>query len=284
MVDSLFDLKSAGVAGFAKEDIVEYLAGGANKADFLGFIEYIDRQLATAILGNSLSTGEGKNGSRSQSEVHEKRQTEILKADAKQLEKTITEFLTRLEKLNFANPQGVAFKFNLKDKKDLKELSEVVKNISDAGFELDSEDLEQQFGLKIIGKKTPAAEQQNNSIILDTNKQASSCACLGCSGVSQNNTRHDSRHSSQHKPKPVDYLDEQNPSTKVLENKLVNSIATVLKDTTNYEEAMQVLLASYADMDVSELENQFFKQIANSQILGVVEIEQENKAETKAEK
>ena len=259
VVESLYDLKSASVGVFGKDDIIEYLKIG-NQAQFLEFIEYIDRQIATLILGNTLSTGEGKNGSRSQSEVHEQRQKEILRFDASLIEQTVEDYLNRLEALNFATPKGVKFSFDIKDKKDLKELSEVVKNIADAGFELDAQDLEKQFGLKITGKKEP--------LPIAKNQQSNSCECPSCKSIETNN--------AQHKAKPVDYLDEQNPNTKTAENILLNAIETAVKEATSYEEAMQNLLETYADMDVAALEALFFKQIANSQILATAEIENES--------
>ena len=75
LIDTLYDLKSATVGVVGKDDVVEFLNVGG-KADFLSFIEYLDRQIATLVLGNTLATGEGSRGSYSQSKVHENRQRE----------------------------------------------------------------------------------------------------------------------------------------------------------------------------------------------------------------
>ena len=187
VINTLFGLKSAGVAVFNKDDMVEFL-NVSSKAEFLQFIEYIDRQIATVILGNTLSTGEGSKGSYSQSKVHENRQREVLAFDAMLISQCITRFLNRLERLNFANAKGVKFAFDLKEKQDLNELSQVVKNLSDSGFELDAKDIEEQFGLKVLGKKpvpgTPADRpntQENNRMAVNatsTNNSTSAFIAL----------------------------------------------------------------------------------------------------------
>ncbi|MBL4774476.1 MAG: DUF935 family protein [Mariprofundus sp.] len=268
IIDTLYTLKSACVGVFDKDDVVEYLKVD-NKADFLNFIEYIDRQIATLILGNTLSTGEGKNGSRAQSEVHENRQTEILRFDARLIAKTITAYLNRLEKLNEPNAQGITFSFPLKQKKNLLDLSGVVKNLSDSGFLLDDEDIEAQFGFKIIGKKQ-AANASTSSATENNKVNGSGCACCN-TGMS--------RHSREggNPSAPYDALDQQAQglSTQQVENELMDSILSTIAKAETYEQAYQSLLESYPDMPLDKLENALFNSRANSHLLGVAEIESE---------
>lgn len=274
LISTLYDLKSSSVGVFDKDDIIEYLKVDS-KADFLAFIEYIDRQISTFVLGNTLSTGEGKNGSKAQSQTHENRQREVLHFDAKLIAKTITDYLNKLERLNFSNPKGVKFSFNLKQKKDLEKLSTVVKNLSDSGFVLDSEDIQNQFGLKIVGNRNLEAMTSNSDDENNTNSP----------GTKDNNTIENqslkisalskSANNATNKPKPQDVLDSKKPSTKTVENTLVNAIETALEQAQSYEEAYQALLDLYGDMPLEELESALFKAIANSQLLGNAEIENE---------
>ncbi len=263
VVDMLYQLKSASVGVFGKDDIVEYLSV-QSKADFLNFIEYIDRQIATLVLGNTLSTGEGKTGSFSQAQTHENRQKETLQFDAKLIAKTLSAYLSRLEALNFSQPKGVKFTFPFKEQKDLKDLSIVVKNLSDAGFELDSEDIETQFGLKILGKKQ--AEQVTQQ---DNHVGGHGCTCSTCTpnrGVQLNNNT----------PQYGDHLDSQNPDTKTHEKTLLNSIENALKQVNSFDEAYQILLDLHQDIPLDELEEALFDRVANSQILADAEVNQEN--------
>ncbi len=278
LIDTLFQLKSASVGVFGKDDVIEYL-NVTNKADFLAFIEYIDRQIATLVLGNTLSTGEGSKGSYSQSKVHENRQRETLGFDARLITTTLTDYLNRLERLNFSQPKGVSFTFNLKAKKDLKELSEVVKNLSDSGYELDMEDVETQFGFKIIGKKEPSTENNgqpaasaNNSLVLpDTLPDKLPCGCVAIKNAATDGTlgRYSNNNTTQ--AKPHDILDTQQPDTTALEQALLSQIETLLAEANSFDDAYEALLDAYPNFAIDELEAALFKVVANSALLSEAE-------------
>ena len=284
LIDTLYQLKSASVAVFGKDDVIEYLQV-SNNADFLAFIEYIDRQIATLVLGNTLSTGEGSKGSYSQSKVHENRQRETLAFDARLIATTVTDYLNRLESLYCNSPQGVSFAFDLTAKKDLKELSEVVKNLSDSGYELDTTDVEAQFGFKIAGKKAaePAAAaapsvpntQQsvaNNNQLTQPNSVAAAqpCSC----GVVANNQANDaapSHTATPQLPQFHDTLDAKQPDTRVLEQVLLRQVETLLAESNSFDAAYDALLAAYPNFAIDKLEAALFKAVANSALLAQAE-------------
>lgn len=286
LIENLYQLKSASVGSFGKDDIIEYL-NVSNKAEFLKFIEYIDSQIVTLILGNTLSTGDGKTGSYSQSKTHEKRQTEKLGFDAKKIAKTITAYLNRLEKLNFANAKGIKFSFDLKEDDDLEKLSQVVKNLSDAGFELDDEDVAEKTGFKIIGKKSASepndktnASKENNSLESGhcTAKISKSCAC--CGGKENNSVTASVARQSQieknsvKKELPVDELDSVQIDTAELEEELLNQVTQLLEQADNYNDAFNALLDAYPTFDIDALEAAMFKAVANSALLADAEIQE----------
>lgn len=278
LINTLFDLKSSSVGVFNTDDIIEYL-NITSKADFLAFIEYIDRQIATFVLGNTLSTGEGKNGSKAQSQTHENRQTEVLHFDAKLIAKTITQYLNKLEDLNFSNAKGVKFAFDLKEKKDLTELSAVVKNLSDSGFELDIEDIEEKFGFKIVGKKEPVQTSQNTvpnspGNKSDNHSQNARCSC-GALHKSEKNAINSPKSAPKTLPKSEDFLDSKDANNVEVQEQLVNAVETVLKHANSFDEAKELLLDLYQDIPLQRLESQLFNAIANSQLLAAAEIENE---------
>ncbi len=251
IVETLYSLKSTSVAAFDKEDKVNYLAQ-ASKAEFLSFINYIDSQITTLVLGNTLSTGDGKTGSYSQSKVHENRQKELQVFDAKLICKTITDYLNRLEQMNYGSPKGVVFTFEQKKKKDLKELSEVVKNLSSAGYAVEEEEIERQFGFKVTLKNSEVQTHSRKSHRLTQSNH--------------------SQQSSQ--PLYEDELGSQIPGTKE-EEALIENIYTLLTNAKSFDEAYQLLLDQYTEMDLTTLEASLFKAMANSQILGDAEVQQE---------
>ena len=275
LIDTLYSLKSSCVGVFDKDDVVEYL-NVTSKADFLSFIEYIDRQIAILILGNTQSTSDGKNGSRAQSQVHENRQRDILKFDARLIEKTITGFLNRLEKLNFPNAKGCTFTFDIKQEKNLLDLSGVVKNLSDSGFELDDADIEAQFGFKIVGKKpvgaAPVAARTTNKTgsHKGSPNRIDSQPCPHCAPLQAHNNATQALHHE-------DELDKQTAAirTAAMEKELLDGVFTIIANSTSYEEAYQSLLDHYPDMPLDKLDNALFQQTANSHLLAAAEIEDE---------
>lgn len=264
LVDTLFTLKSAGVGGFSKDDVIEYLKAPP-KADFLSFIKYIDNKISKAILGNTLSTDQSQTGSYAQSIIHQNRQHEKLAFDARLIQKTITQYLNRLEILNFSTPRGIDFKFEVKQQQDIKELTEAAKNLTDAGFELDQDDLQEKSGFKIIGKRT----KQSNAISLHSSlpevNSDNDCPCCNNINSETNNT----------KTLPADYLDEQNVKTKEIEKELITQVEKVLNKASNFDEALNNLLELYPTMSLDKLEKTLEQNIVNSKILAQAEVETE---------
>lgn len=250
-VDMLYMVKSQSTAVIDRADEISYLTiGQGSKTEFLNFIHYIDSQITTLVLGNTLSTGDGKTGSYSQSKVHENRQREIKLFDAKLIGKTITQYLNQLEKLNYANPKGVTFTFDVAQKQDLKALSEVILNLSEAGFDLDESDIGQRFGFKVTRKESQLSRNQraSHSIVKSTNRQL---------------------------PEYDDELARQTPIHDH-DQALVEHIMKLLTQVDSYEAAYQQLLDLYTDLDVSQLEASLFQAMANSQILADAQIQQES--------
>lgn len=277
LIDTLYQLKSASVGVFGKDDVVEYL-NVSNKADFLSFIEYIDRQIATLILGNTLSTGEGKKGSYSQSKIHENRQRETLGFDARLIAATLGDYLNRLERLNFANPKGVEFAFDIKVEKDLKELSEVVKNLTDSGYELDPEDVAQQLGFKIVGKRKPMIEGQNNRSLSGVEGSANNSLMPLSPGWSRRENTSaplsaSNQQATQPPSKPHDALDAQPADTRAIEQALLSQVEKALSEANSYDEAYSALLEAYPNFAIDELEAALYKAVANSTLLADVEPE-----------
>ena len=258
LIDTLYDLKSSAVGVVGREDVIECL-NISSQADFLSFIEYLDRQITTLVLGATLATGEGQRGSYSQSRVHENRQQETLRFDAALIAATVTRYLNRLEQLNFARPEGVTFAFDLKAKRDLKALSEVVKNLSDSGFELDIEDIQAQFGFKVLGRQQPQAPPQAQNAI----RQPSAVARIDAGSAASETSR------------PLDTLDAEDPlagpTGQIQAAALLAETERVLAEADSYEAAHAALLQAYPDFAIDQLEAALFQAIGNSLLLAEAE-------------
>ena len=283
LIDTLYDLKSSAVGVVGRDDVIECL-NISSQADFLSFIEYLDRQITTLVLGATLATGEGQRGSYSQSRVHENRQQETLRFDAALIAATITRYLNRLERLNFASPKGVTFAFDLKAKRDLKALSEVVKNLSDSGFELDIKDIEAQFGFKVLGRQKPQAPPRparhdnhpNHPALAGTPPMEGNDHPAPSGTAAKGNYQPSAvGRAAPETSAPQDTLDAEDPlagpAGQAQEAALLAEIERVLAEADSYETAHAALLAAYPEFAIDRLEAALFQAIGNSLLLAEAE-------------
>jgi phage gp29-like protein len=93
---------------------------------YQAFCEYLDAQIAKAILGATLTSGEGRHGTQALGTVHASVRQDILEADARSLETTINDQLIRwLVDFNFSGVGGYpALAIQAEEPEDLRALAE----------------------------------------------------------------------------------------------------------------------------------------------------------------
>lgn len=75
------------------------------------FANFCNAEISKCIVGNTMTTEVGKNGSRSQGEVHERGEDDIKRSDRRFVERTLNErIIPLLIKQGFAVPEGAEFK------------------------------------------------------------------------------------------------------------------------------------------------------------------------------
>jgi phage gp29-like protein len=237
-------LRSNAVGIFPKGVDAQLLgSGGMGKADFLSFIQYIDDQVSFFITGQTLATTGGAGGSYAQAKIHADRLSEKQSFDAKLIGATITELLNTVVSVNFANAPTLKFSFVLKEHKDLKESSEVIKNLEASGFEVPAEHVEREFGIKGIKRKDALTQANNTTFLVEKNVQS--------------------------KKLPLDKTSEQieKLNLNAVEEQLNERLIKVLNKAKSFEEAYE-MLASNDTVDTEALEKLLAQYIANAQMQG----------------
>ena len=219
--------------------------GTGSKADFLTFINYIDKQVSFFITGQTMATTSDGKGSYALAKEHAKRLTEKQTFDGKLIAKSLTDLLNMIIEQNFSTPKKVQFKFIVKEQRDLKESSEVVKNLEGAGFEIPAEHIESEFGIKGVKRKTTPTPTQNNHIEWNVAKPT----------------------------KPTLPLDKTQAEVakadlNSVEVTLMERFLNVLQTAESYEEAFE-MLATDESIDTQELEELLAQYIANAQMQGL---------------
>ncbi|MGA2191751.1 MAG: DUF935 family protein [Nitrospirota bacterium] len=96
---------------------IEAAKGGTGSSPYGEMIDLMNKEVSKAVLGQTLTTDVGSSGSYAAGKVHEGVRMDIVRADARALERTVNRDLIRpLTELNFG--QGVkkpVFKFNLQN-------------------------------------------------------------------------------------------------------------------------------------------------------------------------
>ena len=244
-------LRSAATGVFSKDTDIDVLKGNATKAEFLDFIRYVDEQIQLAINGNTLSSAHADSGSRAQSEVHERRLYEKRDFDARLLEGSINQLLTTVAALNFATSK-VRFSFNLDPAQDLLSLSEIHRNLADAGFQIPDEFIAQTYGIEGVRAK-----------VADTGHQSNDRETLPAMSLHSNASDRDD-------------ADADLPALNAVQSTIKQSVNELLTGVDSYEQLLDKLAAHYVDMDLSDLDEQLSEHLLNHKILANAEVNAEN--------
>ena len=137
--------------------------GTFNADDFKVFLDDNKKDIFRLILGQD-STSSADNSNRSTAQVHNLVRADILASDARAIEETVNnQIIKPLFEGNFGTDiERPIFRFRLKSTAELKEMAEIVKLMSDAGYELSDEDLNSRFGMRVIKKTEEVAVSSND--------------------------------------------------------------------------------------------------------------------------
>lgn len=130
---------------------------------FLKSIEYLDTEMTTRVLGEADTTNKlSKQGSYAAMKVKSYVSGDITVGDLKLITSTFGEIVKRLVDVNFPNPpEYPVIKFvELKSLEDKKLQSDILKNVSDAGFEPTEKEVASIFDYETVTKKAAAIKPE----------------------------------------------------------------------------------------------------------------------------
>lgn len=249
MLNQIMSLRSNAIGMFPKDSVVELLEGKASKTDFLDFIRYCDSTISHYIIGGTLSGSKDQTGSFALGKVHDERRKDIMRLDARLLEKTINQLLSRVLAINTASQKPFKFTFDIGDEADEKLLSEVYKNLSDAGFDIPPEHISKMFSIEGVTRKSSVVPMKaTNTRELNTTVIPTSTP-------------------------PFRIEDEANSiDMRKIERNLKTKLETILSEAGDYDEAMLLLIEAYPDMSFDTLANMIEETVVKSTIIGAAEV------------
>lgn len=144
--------KYGNAAGLQHSDAIEIElleAKRASNSGYEGFIKYCDDAMTKAILGQTLTSGEGQNGTNALGNVHKKVADDILKRDAKFVKRVIGQQLIQVvTDLNFPKVEGYAqLIFDVEPPEDLVAKGEVYTTAINNGVEIGVDHYRKEFNI-----------------------------------------------------------------------------------------------------------------------------------------
>ena len=132
-----------------------------NVETFMRYLEHSEKQIFRLILGQD-STSSADTSNRSTAQVHNLVRQDLLHADALACEETVNNQI--IKPLMFATygkdlTDMPRFKFILKGVEDLQAQADVIKTLSDAGYEVNALDLSEKLGFRVFKKDFQGVNQ-----------------------------------------------------------------------------------------------------------------------------
>lgn len=143
-----------------EDTLIEFLESSRSQgANFDALLHYLDEQISEAVLGETLTTSAGSNGSRALGTVHNNVRKDILKADCDLLSESINKSLCRW--LTFFNaPEGAVppkFWRDVSEPADLTAKADQYTKLYSIGFKPTLERIESEFGKGFVEMVAPPA-------------------------------------------------------------------------------------------------------------------------------
>ena len=145
---ALQNLSSDKAAAIPKSTEIEFLEAKSSTGwGFKALAEYLDKQLAVAVLGQTLTSGAEGGGSYALGQVHENVRLDILRSDCVSISTELQELVERICLVNFGAGTAPHVSIKPKLKKDLQKLAGVVTTLTQGGLAIPKTWLYEEFGI-----------------------------------------------------------------------------------------------------------------------------------------
>lgn len=144
-----FELGSDAAAVIPQEMVLELVESGSKSASaelYHKLIDYLDRQVSKAVLGQTMTTDDGS--SLSQARVHNEVRLDLIAADARALAATLMrDLVAPLVRLNLGDAPLPGLRLVVEEPEDLAALADQVVKLSQAGLPIPQAWVRERFGI-----------------------------------------------------------------------------------------------------------------------------------------
>ncbi len=246
---------AAGIISKSTEiEFVEAIRGRTEGNLYRTLADFCNREMSKAIVGATLTTDVGDKGSYAASKTHNEVRLDLVKSDAWSLANTLRMQLLRpLVGFNFGWDVPVPwFQFQLQEPEDLKQLSEVYKNLVEMGQPISAEHVSERFGVPL--------PEEGETIIMPPGR--------GAPSAMKQIAAKSGREATQEGPADTLYALERKTLSAAKFDALMAPVERLLNSVSSLEEFRDKLLDLYAHMDESDLGNLMQKALTLAELSG----------------
>jgi phage gp29-like protein len=147
---------------------LEILESGAKSASadlYQRLIEYLDRQVSKAVLGQTLTTDQGSTGSLAQARVHDEVRADLMRSDARALASTLTrDLIAPLIALNLPDAPMPRLTLMVEEPEDMAALADQLAKLVPLGMPIPQRWVREKWGIPEAAPDEPVLGQQGSGI------------------------------------------------------------------------------------------------------------------------
>ncbi len=288
-------------AGMALE-IIESGAKAASADLYQGLIEYLDRQVSKAVLGQTLTTDQGDTGSLAQARVHDEVRADLIRADARALAATLTrDLIEPMVRLNLPDAPLPLLTLMVEEPEDMAALAEQLAKLVPLGMPIPLAWVREKWGIPeaaegeavlgsgIRNQGSGIREQEagirdqrsgiSSSLIPDTCSLITGVRDHGSVAVADDR-RMQSVHATQDAdPTPVDPMaDRMDEEAQPAWQEIMDAIKALVDTAPSLEALRDALMAAYGDLPSDRLAEIMAMAFAAAELAGRYDVTRESRA------
>ena len=264
---AVYSLGSDAAAVIPQEMALELIEAGGKSASadlYHQLIEYLDRQVSKAVLGQTMTTDDGS--SLAQARVHNEVRADLLRADARAIEATITrDLIAPLVRLNLGDAPLPVLHLVVEEPEDMAALAEQVAKLAAAGVAIPQAWVRSRFGIP-----EPAEGE----------------AVIGGQPVPSSETAAQSRavhalHAARGEAKDTPELQADRMEIEAADAwvEIMDTIRRMVEEAESLAQLRDALLAAYGDLPTERLAEVMAMGFAAAELAGRYEVQDESSGE-----
>jgi phage gp29-like protein len=268
---AVFELGSDAGAVIPESMALEIVESGAKSASadlYQRLIEYLDRQVSKAVLGQTLTTDQGSSGSLAQASVHNEVRADLMRADARALAATLTrDLIAPLIALNLPDAPLPKFTLMVEEPEDMAALADQLAKLVPLGVPIPQRWVREKWGI-------PEAAQDEPVLGATATPQAPSDTTQQAAQRSMQSAHASAGESD---PTPIDQMTdrmEQEAAPAWVE--IMDTIKRIVDEAQSLKQMRDALLAAYGDLPTDRLAEIMAMGFAAAELAGRFDVRQES--------